>query len=181
MGRKLLNLTGQRFGRLIVLKFAGRNKFSQTRWLCKCDCGMENIVSSVNLRNGNTKSCGCLRNETASQTCKKRLESNHPRWKGFTYDSNGYVLIHLGRKKYIREHILVMEQHLGRKLLKDENIHHKNGIRDDNHLENLELWTHAHPCGQRVSDMIKFCEEYLIQYNPSRIKKLKYNDLINYN
>jgi hypothetical protein len=57
-GRKIIDLTGQRFGRLQVLSFAGNiNKGSL--WLCKCDCGNKKIIRATNLKQG-TQSCGCL-------------------------------------------------------------------------------------------------------------------------
>ena len=68
-----LDLTGQRFGRLTVIKEADKYispqglKFAQ--WLCKCDCGNDTIVLATNLKKGTTKSCGCYNIEQA----KKRL------------------------------------------------------------------------------------------------------------
>ena len=73
-------------------------------------------------------------------------------------------IFYLGKNKRIRYHRYVMEQHIGRKLLPHENIHHKNGIRDDNRIENLELWNTSQPCGQRIPDKIKFAAEMMNQY-----------------
>lgn len=56
------DLTGQRFGRLTVIEFVGIKK-GLAHWECLCDCGNTCIVNGVQLRRGNTKSCGCLRHE----------------------------------------------------------------------------------------------------------------------
>ena len=58
---KQLNLTGKRFGKLVVIKTAGKTKNGAYLWQCKCDCGNEIIANVGNLKNGHTKSCGCLR------------------------------------------------------------------------------------------------------------------------
>lgn len=60
---KFIDLTGQRFGKLVVIEKAEKNKFGQILWLCKCDCGNETKVISPSLNCGATKSCGCLRKE----------------------------------------------------------------------------------------------------------------------
>ena len=56
---KIIDLTNERFGKLVVIKRAP-NKNKRTMWLCKCDCGNEVEVRSDQLRGGITKSCGCL-------------------------------------------------------------------------------------------------------------------------
>ncbi|MBQ6906195.1 MAG: hypothetical protein IJN75_04165 [Clostridia bacterium] len=65
---KLIDLTGQRFGRLIVVNLAGRDNFRQAVWNCVCDCGNTTQVRSNNLRNGSTTSCGCFHRKRAKET-----------------------------------------------------------------------------------------------------------------
>lgn len=62
-----LDLTNQRFGRLLVLKEAKKKRKGFTYWLCKCDCGNEVIVKTNCLRNEHTKSCGCYRVDFAAE------------------------------------------------------------------------------------------------------------------
>lgn len=61
---KFIDLTGQRFGRLTVLKFDRQDSFRQYMWICKCDCGNVTSVRGYSLRSGNTQSCGCIQKET---------------------------------------------------------------------------------------------------------------------
>lgn len=60
--QKTTDLSGKRFGRLLVLnRFYGDKKYKESQWCCLCDCGKNHIAVKSVLKNGNTKSCGCLR------------------------------------------------------------------------------------------------------------------------
>lgn len=89
--------------------------------------------------------------------------------------SGGYVIIlrpgHPNARKngQILEHRFVMAEHLGRPLLKHEQPHHKNGVRHDNRIENLELWTTSQPRGQRVTDKVAWAKELLALYEPEAL------------
>ena len=84
------------------------------------------------------------------------------RSQGYT-TTDGYFMASVNGRK-ILEHRLVMEQIIGRPLHRFEEPHHKNGIRDDNTLGNLELWVKwRQPNGQRLSDLIEFVVTYYPQ------------------
>lgn len=78
-------------------------------------------------------------------------------------DCNGYRVLSFNNVR-IMEHRYVMEQALGRPLWPDENVHHINGDRLDNRLENLELWSTSQPSGQRIEDKLAWAELILARY-----------------
>ena len=57
--KRLIDLTGQRFGKLVVIEYAGRNERRESLWKCQCDCGNKSVVRGDVLRRGTTESCGC--------------------------------------------------------------------------------------------------------------------------
>ena len=119
-----------------------------------CTCGQPKQVKSA--------TCSACRSESWD------ANSN---WRGGrSRHKAGYVVVRVpdhpraGRHPYVFEHVLVAEQMLGRYLVKGETVHHRNGVRDDNRPENLELWTRPQPSGIRVSDALAWAHEIIERY-----------------
>jgi len=138
-----MNLSGQRFGKLLVLEQIQERKYGHVKWLCQCDCGQFNDVFSTNLTSGDTKSCGCLHREIVSDAMKGEL---NPNWNGGRRKHDGYILVlspnhpYAQVDGYVREHRLVMEKKIGRYLLPEEVVHHDDENKANNKPENLRLF-----------------------------------------
>lgn len=102
---------------------------------------------------------------------KKHGDPLGGKYKVGRHNKYGYIIIFMpghpnayksdGR---ILEHRYVMSECLGRPLLKNEQVHHKNGNRSDNRIKNLELWSTSQPPGQRVEDKVEWAREILKLY-----------------
>lgn len=177
VNRLFEDLTGETFGRLKVLrmgrivtsarKTAFRKQKRKNYWVCQCECGNVKELSKDTLKQGSTKSCGCIRKEHG----RSMVGEGHPSWNGGRYKSHGgYVIVNCGPGIRRSEHALVMESKLGRPLISGETVHHINGIKDDNRPENLELWASNHCAGQRVHELVSWAKQLLETYEPSALK-----------
>lgn len=77
-----------------------------------------------------------------------------------TITKEGYRRVRTAAGRRVLEHVAVMEQHLGRRLVPGENVHHKHGMRSENKIEDLELWFKMQPSGQRVTDLMEYIATY---------------------
>jgi len=75
--KRIKDLTGQRFGRLTVLGYCGRNRFENIEWLCRCECGNETVKTTSSLVSGRTVACGCY---NASRTHGKAGTTEYQTW-----------------------------------------------------------------------------------------------------
>lgn len=100
-----------------------------------CDCG-------VRLKDYRSKNCRSCAKKGKKNPMFEIWSSDHPNWRGGYIQKNGYRLVRrYGEEVY--EHRWIMEQHLGRKLNSNEIVHHLNGNKTDNRVENLVVWNQA--------------------------------------
>lgn len=146
------DITGVKFGKWTVIRRnPHKTKTRSWHWLCRCECGSERVVNGHSLRSGRSISCGCSRE-----------------WQPYKTKA-GYIVVRRTDGSRVYQHTVVMEQHLGRRLIKGESVHHKNSIKDDNRLSNLELWNKQQPTGIRVEDQIRWALEVLNRYSPAHL------------
>lgn len=119
---------------------------NQNQHVCQCGCG-ESIVIKIHHHTRGIPKFVNGHTSRVKHPMAGRCGKLNPHYHGGRYISpSGYVMILIpgpGRSEYIPEHRLVMEQHLGRPLTNDEIVHHKNRIKTDNRIENLELMANS--------------------------------------
>ena len=189
------SLIGQKFGKLTVVNelhplpetFTSAKKRHRW-WICTCDCGKRDVIASTgnlkstNPKNMGTKSCGCLRRETTSRMAKANSGIHSPNYKGCFDNGYGYTKIYVGKgnailyserantnSKYVLEHVYVMSKFIGRLLTKTEQVHHIKKKKNDNRIENLELWSTNQPTGARVQDKTEWAIRWLREYSPASL------------
>lgn len=117
----------KKLGKLLLGRYVGK----ETRRLI----GLKNKGKIVSEETRKKQSEYHLKNKTFEK-------ENHSNWNGGKSKTwNGYSLIRISKGYYRREHRVIMEEHLGRKLTPEEMIHHINGIKTDNRIENLQILT----------------------------------------
>lgn len=156
---------GTRYGKLTIIGVdEERSKQLGTIYIkCSCDCGNIKSIIRNDIANSKTKSCGCL----VSDNAKAMKGKNHPNWRGGKYKNPaGYIILtqDYNGKDTVLEHVYIMSKHIRRVLRRGETVHHKNGIKTDNRIKNLELWASRHPSGQRAKDLLKFAREIIAEY-----------------
>ena len=129
------------------------NKKHVAKGMCSMHYRRNFLYGDVDAKPGRTRSENRLEVSPGGYT--KVYEPEHPNANG-----DGYVL----------EHRKIMSDIIGRPLLDSEQVHHKNGDRQDNRPENLELWSVRQPPGQRIEDKIEYAMEILKLYAPNLLK-----------
>lgn len=179
---KFIDLTGQQFGRLTVIKRAGTTKSKHTSWLCKCVCGKEVKVTIGSLQNGHTKSCGCLQKEIAIKNSYKNTFfykngiTKKPNYKRLSSIYNNmknrcYYIKSIQYKNYGGRGIKVCAEWLDKEK-GFENFYNwamQNGYREDLSIDRIDVNSNYEPNNCRWVTRIEQCNNkttnHIIKYN----------------
>lgn len=154
---------GQKFGKWTVLQKVERTG-STTYMMCRCECGVEQKITSQNLRNGRSTQCRKCRNKETRDMAVGYVD-------GYGYRRiQAYGVPGIKDGNSVLEHRAVMAKHRNEPLLPTQEVHHGPKGKLCNDIDNLELWDTSHPKGQRVEDLIEFSIKILLQYRPELLK-----------
>lgn len=119
-----IDVTGQRFGKLVAIKSVGKNNRGYTKWLCKCDCGNEIVYSIAALAKGKATSCGCVKKNkenaqkrgqlSAKAQAEKAIDGVRPsdfNKRRLSTNTSGYTGVYRKRNKWVAEIIVKGVKH----------------------------------------------------------------------
>ena len=154
-----------------------------------CVKHLRQVQNHGRITDGESRINICKNGECDKPARAQGLCRRHRRWLDITGDYNkapdrkwkpyaerdGYVFVRVNDgefylDKWIQEHRVVMANHIGRELDSHEQVHHINGDRRDNRIENLELWSTSQPAGQRIEDKTAWAKEILGLYDPESLR-----------